>query len=57
MIIPTANELIANGSNRKLVCSQTAPSVMKIMQPDNDASDNCPSPYHPEPVLSKMLHS
>ena len=32
MIIPTANELIANGSNRKLVCSLTAPSVMEISQ-------------------------
>ena len=32
MIIPTATELIANGSNRKLVCSLTAPSVMEISQ-------------------------
>ena len=32
MIIPTANELIANGSNRKFVCSLTAPSVMEISQ-------------------------
>ena len=56
MIIPTANELIAEWVKPE-TCLFSDSAQCNGNQPDNDASDNCPSPCHPEPVLSKTLHS